>query len=608
VGTDEKDMENMNMYNKLLMSVALVVATLSGIAVGAQPLRLSSPISVHTQQGFDGLDASSTRLHIDGFDMDLSGKGQAVIIEDFPLDAFRSVTLELTTFSVLTEDARLIETHFNRAGKPVDKELAWTKVALFHGKVMGEADSEVFLGIGGGLANGWINVNGTRFFIGTNPNEDLTVIFDEKNVPELVNDFYAYTCNTDTKDAHSVPDGSGYRAHLGLCNQVWIAFDTDNELLEKFAGAPVGDTVAANAYIQMLVGTVSSTLYEPLLDVKLVIPFLRFWSGLDPWNAVNTDGQLAEFSLYWNINETDVERGLAQLISGRQLGGGIASLSSICTTYGYAVLGGIYNQGNPWYPPLVRGRNNWDPIVFAHETGHNFGMIHTFDFADPIDECGEECDDYDPTSDDFLCADYVSTIMSYCHLCPPNEWCIGPDADGTPGNIRIEFAYENIIRAEGVLENLPCTLWTDEAGPPTVVDDFGETTRGTPITFIVLSNDSSNDCTELEIIDFMSVSVRGGSIFQADNASLTYTPRGNMTGADSFLYWAATQVYNEPVVGTVVINVTGRPSGGGATDIGDVIFVISVWGTARADWNGDGVTDKEDLLAVIQGKFKPNRP
>ena len=149
------------------MSVALVVATLSGIAVGAQPLRLSSPISVHSQQGFDGLNASSTRLHINGFDMDLSGKGQAVIIEDFPLDAFRTITLELTTFSVLTEDARLIETHFNRAGKPVDKELTWTKVALFHGKVLGEADSEVFLGIGGGLANGWINVNGTRFFIGT---------------------------------------------------------------------------------------------------------------------------------------------------------------------------------------------------------------------------------------------------------------------------------------------------------------------------------------------------------------------------------------------------------------------------------------------------------
>jgi len=600
----------MNMYNKLLMSVALVVATLSGIAVGAQPLRLSSPISVHSQQGFDGLNASSTRLHINGFDMDLSGKGQAVIIEDFPLDAFRTITLELTTFSVLTEDARLIETHFNRAGKPVDKELTWTKVALFHGKVMGEADSEVFLGIGGGLANGWINVNGTRFFIGTNPNEDLTVIFDEKNVPELVNDFYAYTCNTDTKGPHTIPDGSGYRADLGLCNQVWIALDTDNELLEKFADAPEGDTVAANAYIQMLVGTVSYQLYEPLLNVQLVISFLRFWSELDPWNAVNTDGQLAEFSLYWSINETDVERGLAQLISGRQLGGGIASLSSICTTNGYAVLGGIYDQGNPWYPPLERSgelRSNWDPIVFAHETGHNFGMIHTFDFAEPIDECGEDCpENYDPTAEDFLCADYVSTIMSYCHLCLDNYYCFTfpvQPGDGTSGNIRIEFAYENIIRAEEVLANLPCILWTDEPGPATIVDDFGETTRGTPITIAVLDNDSSNDCSELEIIDFMPISVRSGSIVQTGAASLTYTPRGNMTGTDSFLYWAATQVYNEPIVGTVVINVTSGP-----TDIGDVIFIISVWGTPRADWNGDGVTDKEDLLAAIQGKFKPNRP
>ena len=228
--------------------------------------------------------------------------------------------------------------------------------------------------------------------------------------------------------------------------------------------------------------------------------------------------------------------------------------------------------------------------------------LHTFDFADPIDECGEEClDNYDETAEDFLCSSFVSTIMSYCHQCPPNALCV--PGDGVPGNVRIEFATENIVRANEVLENLPCALWTEDPGPPTVVDDFGETTRGTPITFTVLDNDSSNDCTELEIIDFMPISVRSGSIVQTGAASLTYTPRGNMTGADSFLYWAATQVYNEPIVGTVVINVTGGPP-----DIGDVIFIISVWGTARADWNGDGVTDKEDLLAAIQGKFKPNRP
>ncbi len=67
--------------------------------------------------------------------------------------------------------------------------------------------------------------------------------------------------------------------------------------------------------------------------------------------------------------------------------------------------------------------------------------------------------------------------------------------------------------------------------------------------------------------------------------------------------------FDQAITGNVIINIA-RPDDGpgtGPVDTDDVIFIISVWGTARADWNGDGTTDIDDLLAVLQGKFKPER-
>ena len=65
-----------------LITTALGIAISAGMARAAQPLRLASPISVHSLQTHPGIDANSTRLQIDGFGFDLSEAGQAVIIRD----------------------------------------------------------------------------------------------------------------------------------------------------------------------------------------------------------------------------------------------------------------------------------------------------------------------------------------------------------------------------------------------------------------------------------------------------------------------------------------------------------------------------------------------
>jgi len=95
---------------------------------------------------------------------------------------------------------------------------------------------------------------------------------------------------------------------------------------------------------------------------------------------------------------------LGHFISGAGLGGGIAYLGALCDTsqsFSFAVSGNL--GGNTPFPITV-GPLNWDFMVVAHETGHNFDSPHTHDLG--IDNCaGGSC----ITN---------GTIMSYCHQCP----------------------------------------------------------------------------------------------------------------------------------------------------------------------------------------------
>jgi hypothetical protein len=207
--------------------------------------------------------------------------------------------------------------------------------------------------------------------------------------------------------------------------------------------------------------------------------------------------------------------------------------------------------------------------------------------------------------------------MSYCAQCPTGDfcqenpaWCFFCWPSWRTGNIRWEFAYENIARAFNHLDNLSCDLWHEDPGPPTVIDDVAETEMSKPVDIEVLANDFSNDCTsELTIIRFDRRSVRRGTVTSISPSAFTYTPRSGVWGTDSFTYTVMSERFDQAITGNVIINIA-RPDDGpgtGPADTDDVIFIIGVWGTAAADWNGDGTTDIEDLLAALSGKFKPDR-
>jgi hypothetical protein len=151
-----------------------------------------------------------------------------------------------------------------------------------------------------------------------------------------------------------------------------------------------------------------SSIYQSDMDVAIQVCFLRVWNdSSDPWSASNTGEQLPEFKEHWDDKMGDVPRHLAHLFSGRNLGGGRAWVSAVCTGIGYAVSANL--DGSFPMPTEDNNPNNWDLVVVAHETGHNCGTWHTHDYSPPIDECafgGPGCDNA-----------FGGTIMSYCHQC-----------------------------------------------------------------------------------------------------------------------------------------------------------------------------------------------
>ncbi len=98
----------------------------------------------------------------------------------------------------------------------------------------------------------------------------------------------------------------------------------------------------------------------------------------------------------------DVHRDVAHLLSGRRdlPYGGVAWLSALCESFGYAVDGYMLGEFPSPYKP---GAGLYDVGVVAHELGHNCGTWHTPDYDPPIDQC------YPPPT-----VYQRGTLMSYC--------------------------------------------------------------------------------------------------------------------------------------------------------------------------------------------------
>ncbi|MBX3364098.1 MAG: hypothetical protein KF866_04970 [Phycisphaeraceae bacterium] len=362
-----------------------------------------------------------------------------VQFEGFPLDAGLNVDLDLRALEVFAPDATLV-VMTEQGEMPVPRP----DVVIFGGTVEGDPDSKVMLSLSPYGLNGFIVAHDETWVLSSGPVGfgGPAVIYSLTNLPEGVINWAQWQCGTtDDHAAKDEVDRGGIMPESAGCRRVRMALDTDTSYLMGLFG---GSQVAASAYAATIFAG-ATVIYSNDVNVEFIISFLRLWTTPSPYTSMTLNGRLDQFRNTWNASMTHIERDLAHLLCGDSIGGGIARFNSVCArSFGYAVSGEL--EGFFPFPLASQNVQNWDIIVVTHEIGHNMSARHTHELG--IDGCGNG-----------NCAGSVNgTIMSYCHLCPPNGI----------GNIQLRFHATNISQINTFLASLPCDL----ACPPPIVFNY----------------------------------------------------------------------------------------------------------------------------------------
>ena len=297
-------------------------------------------------------------------------------------------------------------------------------LTLFRGRVEGEPGSLAVFAMSAGRVTGRIRLDSGWLLVaplGAEEGGAGHVVVPEADLPAPPEAAFSCLADEMTQAAAPVPAGlPPLPADIAttttrlVCD---LALDCDYDFFAKEGS----DSARAVAYALVMLGT-SSAIYEREINVTLRASYLNLWTtASDPYTATTLDGQLTEFKNYWVANRSGVTRDLAQLVSGRALGGGIAWIGALCSSsYGYSVISNL--TGSNTYPTNV---TTWDINVMAHELGHNFNSRHTH-------SCWWQSNGYAPSGallDSCYTAEGtcyggsvgitpadLGTIMSYCHL------------------------------------------------------------------------------------------------------------------------------------------------------------------------------------------------
>lgn len=384
--------------------------------------------------------AEPIRAAIDADRLARLKSARSLTMHAFPLTDTAQVDLQLKRIGIFTPNPRIIAV--GPAGERLPPK---PDVVMFSGTIAGQTDSSVFLSFSPRAANGWVRIADTTYVMSSGRAGGQSVtIFNPAIAPEGSVEISPFLCEADKLPAPqpplvATPDRPAPRG-LPACSRAIVAVETDYEYTQLFGG----DATLAAEYVATLFGAMNS-IYQRDVAVTLQIDYLRLWETPDdPWDQVSSEPQLYQFQNYWNANMTHIERHVTHMLSGRSLGGGIAFRPGLCQwTYNYSLASHL----NGFFPlPLQNNRfQNWDPMVVAHELGHNFGAPHTHCMVPPIDTCaGMNYDCPNPR----VCTN-AGTLMSYCHLCLNNT-----------ANIRMEFHTRTISEAimPYLTFSVPCDL------------------------------------------------------------------------------------------------------------------------------------------------------
>ena len=496
----------------------ITLSIMSATPVLGQTIMFPRPETSPLRAGSVGADGMIElvldREQLESIDRRVARQG-FVNLGGFPLPDGREVTLTLTEVEPFDADSRI------ELVTPTGiRELEVPDMLFLGGEVVGEPESEVFIGFTAAGIEGWIQSGGVPYFISDGSRGGPPMISRMDGYPPPPRNF----CGVDHVNqpvfdldpfapVEQTTGGLAGDEEPAPCQRVRLAIDTDQELRGLFGGTDEG----AIGYVATLMAA-ASHVYTRDVNTRLVLSYLRLWATEDPWTQPAMGDQLYEFRDHWEAQMEEVDRDLAHFLSGRGLGGGVAWLGVVCNPdWGYALSANL--GSNFPYPMENNNAGNWDLMVFMHELGHNFGAPHTHSLDPPYDDCANGDCSITPNA----------TIMSYCHGC-----------EGGLANIRLEFCPPNIANMSTHLSETACDLEVTEE--TMCLDETMELDRNTTVVIDVLQNDVAADCTLAYLVDWDTTSVQGGEIRAiADwtpdgGTALEYTPPAGYLGFDEFTY------------------------------------------------------------------------
>ncbi len=358
-----------------------------GSARAARRPAVVAPGVVRVMEG--GVDSS--RVRIDRAGLARAAASGAFVVPGLNLGG-SAVELEVERFRVTQPETRFVVG--GASGRDEEMVFDPESVVLLRGRVAGYGSSHLYLAVSGSMVNGVIDLGPGYPSYGVSSR-----LGGERMAPGEAMVFRALGAGGPNpmpfcEVRHSEPEGPGPGGGDALpvrgLRQLQIAVETDNEFFQI-----LGTATGAAEYVVQMYGAVSD-IYMREINTRVDISYARIW----PLPNEPFTPSLNTFQTYWQANMGAVTRDIAQMFSGRgDLPGGVAYLNSLCSNSAYGFCGNLVGY---FADPQSSSVLNYDPMVAAHELGHNCGTQHT-DFYG-LDICNQ-----------ITTPAQRGTIMAYCN-------------------------------------------------------------------------------------------------------------------------------------------------------------------------------------------------
>jgi len=334
----------------------------------------------------------------------------------------KSITFTIPTGDALPMELELVEQKifsddFTSSGITGNSETLfnYTKGISYTGIIKGKEHSIASISIFNEFVMGVISDETGNYVLGSvkeNNNYTDNYIFYNDNDLKVLNNF---KCGLEEKEdrftRHNANTNSvkGNQSDYDVVRApVRIYFEADYRMYQDNGSNP---TTLIN-FIQGMFASVA-TIYSNE-SIPMEISQIRYWTQSDPYVGMTETPDI--LTAFGNNRKDNFSGSLAQLLTTRDVGGGIAWIAVLCIPYqadgsGRYSFCGIEDDYNnfPTY--------SWTVNVVAHELGHNFGSYHTQSCHWPtVSSVIDSCYPSEGACVNVTRPNNNGTIMSYCHL------------------------------------------------------------------------------------------------------------------------------------------------------------------------------------------------